>query len=250
VPFFGVSNPNKFSARDHSLDQAFVGDSGTTSMSNIRPATPTFQLQPQTPGWNQVQSMSASGVPEGQRAVLTYNGVAGGGVYFPATGTGWRFRRPYWLRGADGTPQQSMALYVRMVGGTWTEDVPSDGHSAEDSLGFYAEFPGTPPTTPLPANTLWLPTETSDTVDPVIPFRYCRSVTLSPTAPTAYNTFSDAPFDQLVTVSVNANTTLNSSATLRLTGGAAFAPGGTGGVVTFIRPGGQSVLYEVSRFNY
>lgn len=97
---------------------------------------------------------------------------------------------------------------------------------------------------------LWLVGQTADTLSPVMAFYGVDRLTLSPTTSKTYSDFTNAPTERLITVSINANATVSNSSTVKLSGGTSFAPGGTGGVITFIRPEGKSAIYEVSRMAY
>lgn len=97
---------------------------------------------------------------------------------------------------------------------------------------------------------LWLVGQTADTLEPTMSFQGVDALTLAPSSSRTYTTYTNAPADRLLRVAVNANTTISDSSTVKLAGGTSFAPGGTGGVITFIRPEGRSAIYEVSRFTY
>ena len=246
VPFYGVSRPNKWSPRDDPGDWGFIGVVSTSSMKDVRPTVPLFTIEAPAAGWNTVSSMSAAGVPEGQRALLRVTGGGDRGVHFPASGPGWRFRRPYWITSWGHHTYPMLA--VRLIGGMWLEDVPWRGIAVAGSLAYYADL-GTirsPPESSL----FWLSSDGADGLAPTIPFFHTHQVELAPTAPRTYTAFSDAPPGEVVTVKVNANVTIRESATVKLAGGASFAPGGKGGVVTFVNPAGTSAIYEVSRFAF
>ena len=247
VPFYGVSRPNKWSARDDPGDWGFIGVVSTSSMKDVRPTVPLFTFEAPAPGWSTVGSMSAAGIPDGQRALLRAVGGGDRGVHFPPAGPGWRFRRPYWLTswGHHGTYPM---LAVKLSGGTWVEDVPWRGNAVAGSLAYYADIGAirSPPESSL----FWLSSEGADAFAPIIPFFHTAQVDLAPTAARRYDSFSDAPPGELLTVKVNGNATIRESPTVKLAGGASFAPGGKGGVITFVNPAGTSALYEVSRFAF
>jgi hypothetical protein len=103
------------------------------------------------------------------------------------------------------------------------------------------------------ANLLWTiyqDRETADTLAPTIRFRRQATVALLPTVGRSYSAWTLAPEDVPLVVKVGPNATIQNSATLKLTGAADFAPGGTGGLLTLIRPAGSAALYEVSRLVY
>jgi hypothetical protein len=97
---------------------------------------------------------------------------------------------------------------------------------------------------------LWLTTETADNLAPVMAFEGINRLTLAPTTGKTYSDYRKVNAERLLTVTVNANVTISDSSTVKLVGGTSFAPGGSGGVITFIRPDGKSAIYEVSRFAY
>lgn len=261
VPY--IDRSNIFSTYRWSIGWDFVnagtGSASTSSFTNVRMTTPVFGLVTSgSGGWMTMSSMNTSGIPNGNCTQLYCNDAytqASGGVYIPALGTGWKFRRPYWLRGTyvgQGAAQQSMRLYLRMHAGVWHESDTYEAHQSEGALGFVGEFPGggTPaPSTPLSAEYFWLSQQTPDANAPNIPMMWCQTVRVVPTGTQTYSNIMFAPADVPFSVYLGASASISSSTTLRLLTGT-FSPSASGGLMMFVRPASQSVCYEISRYAF
>jgi hypothetical protein len=99
----------------------------------------------------------------------------------------------------------------------------------------------------VPGNAYWVYGTTPDNVT-TLDFSRAQRLVIQPAGVKSFSTFANAPTDRILTLRVNGNVTITNSATVKLTGGVSFAPGGQGGIITFMRPGGSSAIYELSRF--
>lgn len=187
-----------------------------------------MQLLGNAAGWNQFPTLVTANVKDGQECELITQSSTSA-CWFPKTGAGHEFKAPRYVINA-----RFRIRYVAAIS-KWVE----------------VEFAHINRTKPrLTANDVKLSSETIEAYNPIIQFFGCEEVSLAPGGATTFSDWANAPEDVELTVKLNANCTVNNSATLKTAGGVAFAPGGTGGFMRLFRPAGSTIAYELSRFAY
>ncbi len=181
-------------------------------------------------GYYLVPAIRTTGVKDGQVCKITHYSPDKIG-YFNHTTTGivLKDNRARFIIGTE------LVIEYDAASGLWVE---KDFYNTEAAT--------------LTANDCWLASETATNLAPNIHGRGCDSVTLAPTGATDYTDGVDFPPGQPFRIICNANTTIKHNASkLVLASAADFAPGGSGGEITLIRPSTASnKAYELSRFAY
>lgn len=206
------------------IHQAYDIANGTI---NAVPICEQMQTAASTPGYAAFPTVRTSHAKHGQLCSIVSQGNSAA-AYFPKSGTGHAFKAPRYLVGAEFVIRYDSNL------GKWVEVsyLPTDKSKLR-----------------MTANDAKLASETLESKAPTIEFYGCEEVSLAPAGATTFSTWANAPEDVELTVKLNANCTVNNSATLKLAGGVAFAPVG-GGFMRLYRPLNSTIVYELSRFAY
>jgi hypothetical protein len=213
----------------------FINNTGLLAVTMIADGTAAFKVLSESmgvlgnsSGYNLIPEIKIDNIKDGQKVVITSASSSAAG-YFAKSGTGYLLKAPRFLINAE------LVLQYKAAQSKWVEIsyTPLDKTRLK-----------------LTANDVKLSSDNLNTMNPVMQFYGTDELVLTSGSATTFSDWANAPESVPLYVRIGNAETIANSATVILTGGTSFNPGGAGGQIIFIRPAGSTKIVEISRIAY